>query len=302
MLVTAHWGLVACQTAPNLGSAQSFNEAQILIATRQPSLRQFSSQGPLSFAVHRDFKIPLSMSESVLTDFYRPKQKTKAPLLIIQHGNLSGKAYHEQQARLAASWGLNVLTVEQPNKGRWIKNGQNLYSLVELLHHSPRLLDNSFAVDQIVLAGHSFGGSATIIAAGSGASLLGIILLDPAVVHRKVEDYISKVEVPTILLGADKKVFKSRKRQLFFRRMRANILEFSFAGATHNDAQYPNMFSWKQSLGLVPRTDHERQKKFSAAIIASVYSLVKNEPKTAQKYLLQALKATTIKVKDIQYK
>lgn len=293
---------LACQTTKNHGKARDFREVSALVALRKPDLNQFVEPGPVSYVTHKDFEITLSPSESVLTDFYQPTQDSGAPLLLIQHGNLSSKDFHSEQAKRAASWGLNVLVIEQPNRGRWIRNGYNLKNLVNLLHHSPSLLNEAFDPNKIILAGHSFGGSATVVAASAGAKLKGIILLDPAIVHKKVERMLSKVNQPTILLGADRKVFKSRRRQLFFKRIKNNILEFSLAGSTHNDAQYPNMFSWRQSVGLAPATNDTRQKKFSAAIIASTYSLANTEVQDAQSYILQALKTTDFDVKDIRYK
>ena len=61
------------------------------------------------------------------------------------------------------------------------------------------------SIDQILLVGHSFGGSASIIAAAKGARVRGLILLDPAVVHNKVVRQMRRVKVPVILIGADKK-------------------------------------------------------------------------------------------------
>lgn len=301
-IIAMIWLNFACQSTSGSTLSENFREIELIVNGRKPSLTTFTSKGPVPVVVKKDFKIPLSTSESVTTDFYKPEQDTKSPLLIIQHGNRSGKEFHAQQAELAASWGINVITVEQPNRGRWLQNGKNLGDLVKLLHTWPSLLDDSFEPNEIILAGHSFGGSATAMAAGSGAPVRGIILLDPALVHKKVESFIKQINVPAVLVGADIKVFRSRRRDLFFKRKHSDIIELSIKDATHNDAQFPNMFSWRQTIGLRPSTDTTRQQKFAAAIVASVFGLVKGNGDQAQKFLLEAFRQDQSTIKDIRYK
>ena len=62
----------------------------------------------------------------------------------------------------------------------------------------------------------------------SGASVAGLIFLDPALVHESVIKHLKQIQVPAILLGADEDVFKSRKRQQFFKQTNGSILEVSF--------------------------------------------------------------------------
>ena len=50
-------------------------------------------------------------------------------------------------------------------------------------------------------------------------------------------------------------------------------MEVSIKGATHNDAQYPNQFSFSQMIGLEAAPTLERQETFAAAIIAAAFSL-----------------------------
>ena len=237
-----------------------------------------------------DFEIPLNPEESVSLDLYLPKQAQKSPLLIFQHGNKASKEYHSEQAKLAASWGFTSITVKQPNQGQWLENGMRLQKLTELLSLWPSLLKDSFDPKKIILVGHSFGGSAIAIAAGNGAPAKGLIFLDPALVHKSVLAKLNKAKLPSILLGADESVFKSRKRQLFFEQINGPISEISIKGATHNDAQFPNIFQWKQYVGLKPLPQEKKQRQFAAAIIAAAFSLAEGG---SPFYFMNSIKGST---------
>ena len=243
--------------------------------SNQTTFDTFKKVGPYSYEVEENFSIRVSRDEVVNTDVFLVKSNEKRPLLIFQHGNKAHKGVHKEQAKRAASWGFNVLTVEQPNVKRWITNGKVLGSLTKLIYSWPQLLNNNFDRDNIVLVGHSFGGSAASIAAGSGAPVKGIILLDPALVSKKVIPFLRKIKSNVVLLGADRKVFKSRRRNKFYRNIKKNMIEVSIKDSTHNDAQYPNLFSLKQTLGLEHATNIERQNTFTSAIITAAFSMTK---------------------------
>ena len=243
--------------------------------SNQTTFDTFKKVGPYSYEVEENFSIRVSRDEVVNTDVFLVKSNEKRPLLIFQHGNKAHKGVHKEQAKRAASWGFNVLTVEQPNVKRWITNGKVLGSLTKLIYSWPQLLNNNFDRDNIVLVGHSFGGSAASIAAGSGAPVKGIILLDPALVSKKVIPFLRKIKSDVVLLGADRKVFKSRRRNKFYRNIKKNMIEVSIKDSTHNDAQYPNLFSLKQTLGLEHATNIERQNTFTSAIITAAFSMTK---------------------------
>ena len=53
------------------------------------------------------------------------------------------------------------------------------------------------------------------------------------------------------------------------------MIEVSIKDSTHNDAQYPNLFSLKQTLGLEHATNIERQNTFTSAIITAAFSMTK---------------------------
>jgi dienelactone hydrolase len=268
--------LTACQTTPppTAITSTSFTELKTTLSGKIPALKTYWEIGPFSYVVKNDFKVRISEKEIINSDLYLSDHKDPGPLVIIQHGNLSNKKFHENQARHLASWGIHVLVLEQPNRNRWIKNGIVISQLVKLLEVWPQLLGRKFDVTQIIGVGHSFGGSAMAIAAGKGAPFKGVILLDPAIFNKTVPKYIEKIKLPVILLGADKEVFVSRQRELFFQLKNKNIAEISVTDATHNDAQFPDQFSLRNALGIGHTTSEARQQVFTAAIVASVFSFV----------------------------
>ena len=264
--------LIGCSSTPRpkTGNKKTNFSAKTLAKS---SLRTFLDYGHHKIRVIRDFKIRLDPYEVLNSDVYFSKHENRAPLAIIQHGNLANKTFHARQAEKLASWGIHALVVEQPNKNRWVKNGHTLARLAKLLYKWPQLLANRFNKSQIVLIGHSFGGSAVSIAAGKGAPVSGIILLDPALVSKKVKPYLKRIKVPTVILGADKKVFTSRRRNTFFRMIPENVMEISVAKSTHNDAQYPHMFKWKQWFGMAQSPKPKFQERFTAAMTTAVISI-----------------------------
>jgi dienelactone hydrolase len=251
----------------------SFSELRPYVFSKKPDTRLFMRKGPFSYRVLKNFEIRVTKKDVINTDIYFSKHDEKAPLIIFQHGNLADKDAHRNQARRIASWGMHAMIISQPNKGRWIRNGLILGKLVRLLYAWPELLDKRFDPKNIILTGHSFGGSAAAMVAGSHAPIKGAIFLDPALVDKRVRDYIRKIKVPTIVLGADRRIFKSRKRQEFYKLIKRNAVEISVRNATHNDAQNPAIFSIAQFIGLEHATSRKRQAKFTAAIIASAFSL-----------------------------
>lgn len=264
---------LACATSSRNSSILTYHTVAQKILTRPPELDYFHEQGPFEYDLRRNFHIRVNADEVLTTDLYLSKQNGKAPLLIFQHGNRANKGVHAHQAARAASWGFHALVVEQPNQSRWIRNGMVLADLSRLLYRWPELINHQFDRRRIILVGHSFGGSAAVIAAGRDSPVAGIILLDPALVSPAVKRFFEHVRAPVILIGADPQVFQSRNRASFFRNLQTDIVEASVAGATHNDAQYPHLFRWQQLLRLEPSPQRNHQEFFTSAIIASSFSI-----------------------------
>ena len=271
------WAICAgCVTAPDHAArfhVKTFGELKTLLSVNQPDIKTFIGDGPFAYKVKKDFAIRIADNIVVNTDLYLAEHDDKGPLAIIQHGNASGKTYHENQARHLASWGVHTLVLDQPNQGKWMRNAEVIYRLTRLLAVWPDMLGKKFDPEAIIGIGHSFGGSAISIAAGKGAPFQGIILLDPAVIHDEVLRYMEKIKVPVILLGADEEVFRARGRSAFFRHIRKNIAEISVKDATHYDAEYPEQFFLSSYLGLTKSPSGLRQRLFSAAILTSAMSL-----------------------------
>lgn len=65
------------------------------------------------------------------------------------------------------------------------------------------------------------------VALPEGASAMGGILLDPAVVGNTLPGFLQPVTRPVMLLGADEKVSSARYREYFFHYIRSRIAEVS---------------------------------------------------------------------------
>ena len=263
-------------SSPRLKPAR-FADIKPFLFNINPDVKLFEKKGPFKYKLNKDFDIRVSKREVVNTDIYLSKHEGKAPLVIIQHGNLAHKGVHRNQARRLASWGLHAMIVSQPNRGRWYKNGKTLTKLTRLLAAWPELISNRFDPSKIIVVGHSFGGSAAAVSAAGESTVKGVIFLDPALVDAKIKHYLKNLSVPSILLGADKRVFKSRKRQTFHNLVKGRALEISVKNSTHNDAQSPNLFSFQQFIGIEHGTDKTKQSKFISALICSVMSLAFTE-------------------------
>ena len=268
--------LIVCASCATTMSRRAGSAATSVIHNNivllDPELAKFESIGPFHTRVQLDRDITLSLSEKASVDFFAPIASDKAPLVVICHGNYSGKSAHRTQAKMLATWGFNVVAFEVPNRGQWLENGARLKRLVSFLYKSPEFLGQGIDVDRIILAGHSFGGSASIVAMGLGAPVAGAVLLDPAVVHGDVIKAMRNIPVPVALLGSDKSLFQARGRPSFFRNIQGEMIEISVAGAVHDDAQGPSVFS-KSALGFDPFTSSENQGKFRSLLTASVLSI-----------------------------
>jgi pimeloyl-ACP methyl ester carboxylesterase len=136
--------------------------------------------------------------------------------------------------------------------------------LVNFIHSRPEVIDSRVDVNKIILVGHSFGGTSVAIALAEGARAAGAILLDPAGVGRDLPDFLRKINIPVMLLGADEHVSQTRNRDLFYRYVRSGVAEVSIKDASHEDAQYPSQFA---------QTTEELQISFMSTLTAAALSL-----------------------------
>ncbi len=250
----------------------TFAKMERRIVERPIPATRLSKPGPFRYTEHLNWRIALSPRETVITDAFIPDGQSPAPLVVFVHGNHSSKEAHRNQAKHLASWGFHSLALQMTKKAEWPANGDRLARLIRILATNPSVISERLDPRRIFVAGHSFGGSAATLAAASGAPVAGLILLDPAVVGPMVENAIPKVKVPAIVLGADRSVYKSRKRGLFWQRLGAEAGELSIRGATHDDAQHPSMFSLS-ALGVDPWTSESQRRLFLVSITASALSL-----------------------------
>lgn len=258
--------------SPGNGTPLSFAAFQKSLLQEEPNLDDFADFGPFPYEVKENLTLSVSKSESIVADAALAEVGSKAPLVILVHGNHSKKEAHRYQAEHLASWGINALVLQLPNRAQWLQNGRRIARIVSKICKRPQLVGPMIDKRTIILAGHSFGGSAVTIAAGRGAPVKGLILLDPAVVSSRVEAYMKKVDEPVMLLGSDRTIYRSRKRSLFFKSIRGEMAEISVRGATHDDAQYPSMFSLA-AFGFDPYTSRDKQRLFAAAITLTSISI-----------------------------
>lgn len=274
-LFAALW-LLHCQSSQEFSWGddvpKNFQELKNDLLKYDGVLNDFTHPGPFNYIVHEDKVIQITNDLSIVADFAKPKAKGKSPLVIISHGNRSAKEAHRYQIEHLASFGIMAISLQLPNRGEWLENGFIIARLVNDLIRQPKILSSKIDTKNIILVGHSFGGSAMSIAAGSGARAKGLVLLDPAVFNKKVKYYMQKVKIPAILLGADRNIYRARKQRQFFRYFGGDFAEISIANSTHDDAQWPSMFA-QVTLGIDPYTNRERQRLFAAALTTSAFSL-----------------------------
>lgn len=250
----------------------SFPEMVRHLERDDPHLSTFEKLGPFPTRIKENVAITLKSGERLLVDVLGPTNDLEAPVAMIVHGNFSQKEAHRFQALRLASFGLYVVVAQVPIRDRWIENGRTIKQLVDALVARPKLVHPRADLANLVLAGHSFGASAITVAAANGAPVRGLVLLDPAVYAPEVMKAMRAVKQPVMILGADKEIFRSRKRPFFYRHLSGEVAEISITGATHDDAQHPSMFAMS-AFGIDPYTNPERQGLFAAALTASVLSL-----------------------------
>lgn len=232
----------------------------------------FRLRGPFRVNTQKNVELPLSGSESVSADLYLSSHREKAPLVVLLHGHDNWKEDHAYQGMHVASWGTHCLVLQLPNKGPWIDNGKILARVVDLIRRRPEVLDQRVDASRIILAGHSFGGTAVVIAMSEGAVVAGGILLDPAGLGRNLPQTLGRISKPVILVGADERVSATRNREYFYRYIRRDVAEVSIKDAAHEDAQYPAELPAQFFSDNVPASE-ELQISFVSALTSSAFSL-----------------------------
>jgi len=253
--------------------AASPAELQRDLLSRKPDVAQFRFRGPFSVIERRDLKIAVDSELTVDADLYLCGAAGKAPLVIVLHGYNNSKENHAFQAMHLATWGINGMAIDLPNRGPWIGNGRTLARLVDVIHRTPQIVDSHVDADKIILAGHSFGATAVSAALGEGAPALGGVLLDPAGIGRELSQLLRRITVPVMIIGADEDIRPTRNRGQFFRFIPADVGEISIRDTVHEDAEYPNEHTLR-AFHETPEETEEAQITFVSALTASAFSLV----------------------------
>lgn len=265
LLVLAMLG--GCAKKPPTGltdlKANNYGELERYLLSQPANIDTFKVRGPFSVDVRENQELQLPAGERITGDLYRPEHGNRAPLVILLHGYGNSKIDHGYQAMHLATWGLNALALDLPKQGPWARNGRLLGQVAEVLQKNPALLDRNIDGGKIVLAGHSFGGSSTAIALGSGAPVLGGVLLDPAIADGDLRGAMGRIRKPVILIGADEYVSEAVGRGYFFYYMRNGIIEVSIRDAEHEDATF--------SMEMTGITGE--QLTFISALTAAAFSL-----------------------------
>ena len=268
--------LGGCARLPGTGVTSlkpaTVSELRGYLLKHKADLDEFRLRGPFAVSTHKDFQLSLSATERIDTDLYLSAPAEKAPLVIILHGHDNSKADHAYQALHVASWGMHSLALQLPNNGPWVANGRTLARIVDAIYRQPEMIDSRIDVNNIILVGHSYGGSAVAIAMAQGAAAAGAILLDAAGIGRDLPKFLSQINKPVMLLGADEQRSAARNRDYFYSYIRSGVAEISIRDAVHEDAQYPAEFPLQLFSSEPPRSE-ALQITFVSALTAAALSL-----------------------------
>jgi pimeloyl-ACP methyl ester carboxylesterase len=239
-------------------------------------LENYEQFGPFAVDITENMPLALSTKEHCLVNVFSPITRNLLPLIVLSHGNRGTKESFFEQAKHLATWGFHVVTPSFPNYGQWIENGQRLASLSRLIQDAPWLFAANIQTEKIILAGHSFGGSAVALALGSGAPAIGGILLDPALYSPAVATSLRQNLKPIMVLGADTRVFRARRRSSFFKETRGKAYEISIKESHHDDAQNPSIREIANIFNFDPLTASQNQRRFAAALTVAANSLARS--------------------------
>ena len=252
--------------------AATLDELQRYLLSRKPDVAQFRSRGPFTVVERKNVEIRAASDSTVEADLYLCAAASKAPLVVVLHGQDNSKEDHAFQAMHLASWGMHAMALDLPKRGPWVANGITLARLVDAIHRTPQLVDDRIDTDKIILVGHSFGATAVATALGEGAPALGGVLLDPAGIGRELRQLLQRITVPVMVIGADEDIWPTRNRGQFFRFIPARVGEISIRDTLHEDAQYPNEHTLR-AFQDDPADTEEAQITFVSALTASAFGL-----------------------------
>lgn len=259
---------IVVQESRELGRFDYFKDfAKDVVALRKET-KYFEKKGPFGYQYFTDVNISVAQQGDFQADLIKSRVMGAAPLVIFIHGNYSNSKVHAYQAQHLSSWGFHTLSLDLPNKGEWLKNGDRVVAILDQLVEN---VSSELKVSKILLVGHSFGGSVSMIAASSSPWVSGVILLDPALVSLSVRKHLEDVKVPVILLGADKERYKAVNRDLFYSHTNTKMLELSYVDTTHDEAQFPSLCEM-YLLGYKCYSPLN-QVHFSTGIIVSAFSI-----------------------------
>ena len=263
-----------CARLPQTGvttlKPESLDALRRYLLSNKADFTQFRVRGPFEVTTREDHELHLSAAERYETDVYLSSSPEKAPLVVLLHGHENSKEDHAYQGMHLASWGMHSITVQLPNTGPWIKNGETLAQIVRFIQRRPESIDGRIDPKRIIVVGHSFGGFSAAIALGNGAPALGAVLLDPAGMGRSMPAYLRKIRSPVMVLGSDGNIGLTRNRGYFYEYIRGDVAEVSISGAQHDDATFPLESSW---WGSDSSATEEKQITFVAALTATAFSL-----------------------------
>jgi pimeloyl-ACP methyl ester carboxylesterase len=249
--------------------AASPSELRKVLLTSKADVDQFRLRGPFEVVTQKDRGLSLSATERIEGDWYLAAPAEKAPLVILLHGHENSKADHSYQGLHLATWGIHTLIVNLPNQGPWVGNGRTLARIVAAIRRRPDLVDKRIDLNRIILAGHSFGGAAVSVALAEGARAAGGILLDPAGLGKELPKFLSRIDKPVMLIGADEYFSPVANRGDFFRHIRKGIAEISITDSYHDDAQ----FALDAPEDPESTSTEEHQVTFVSALTAAALSL-----------------------------
>ncbi len=268
--------LSGCARLPRTGvtsiKAANTNDLRGQLLNRKADVDEFRLRGPFAVETKINHTVVLSPSEQIDADLYLSSPAEKVPLVIILHGLDNSKADHAYQAWHLASWGMHSLALQLPNNGPWVANGRTVARLVEALYRTPGLVDKRIDLKRIILVGHSYGGTAMVVAMAEGVPALGGILLDPAGIGRELPNFLRRVNKPMMVLGADEQRTQTRDRDFFYTFIGHGVAEVSIRDAGHDDAQYPAELPSQSFFSAAPDTE-ELKITFVSALTSAAYSL-----------------------------